>query len=124
MKKIHYYQLPGFEQVYLEDSYVLDIKTHANSVDIFLEAVLTEKHPQYTFPKQNEQYCYRNAHIYFSNVEEVNWAEKSMIPYEDANSEVDYGNIDEFCLVDGYYHITGDWGVLNIVSSAPTFDLL
>ena len=123
MEKIYYDQLPGFEGVYLEDSYVLDIKTDANSVDIFLEAVLTEKHPQYTHPKPNEQYCYRKTHLHFSNVKKVAWAQKSMHPYEDANGEVDYGNIDEFYLVDGHYYLAGDWGALNIVSSKPIVEI-
>ena len=47
-----------------------------------------------------------------------------MVPNEDPSGEVDYGNIDAFYLVDGNYHIAGEWGVLHIVSSAPTFDLL
>lgn len=51
MGKILYHSLPGFEGIYLEDSYVLDIQTEPDSVDIFLEAVLTEKHPRYMSPK-------------------------------------------------------------------------
>ena len=123
MRKIRYHKLPGFEGVYLEDSYVLDIQTEPDCVDIFLEAVLTEKHPRYMSPKLNEQYCYRNAHIYFPNVEKVTWGEKSMTLYKDANGEIDYGNIDTFYFVDGRYHLAGDWGALDIVSSKPIFEI-
>jgi hypothetical protein len=50
-------------------------------------------------------------------------AQKSMHPYKDANSEVDYGNIDEFYFVDGHYYLAGDWGAFNIVSSKPVFEM-
>ena len=123
MGKTCYYRLPGFEAVYLEDSYVLDIRANADSVDIFLDAVLTEQHAQYITPKPTEQYCYRSAHIYFSDVKKVTWVEKSMTPYKDPNGEVDYGNIDTFYFADGHYHLAGDWGVLDIVSPRPRFEL-
>jgi hypothetical protein len=49
-----YYELPSLEHVYLEDSWVLDIQTGPDSVEITLETVLTESHPEYSDPLPDE----------------------------------------------------------------------
>ncbi|SKB11761.1 hypothetical protein PL11201_180015 [Planktothrix sp. PCC 11201] len=49
MDRLNYWQLPGLENIYLEDSYVLGIKTDT-SIEFFLEAILTENHSLYTSP--------------------------------------------------------------------------
>ncbi len=59
--RLDYFNFPGFENIYLEDSYVLEIKTNSTSVEILLEAVLTEQHSLYTNPKNDEQYCYKKS---------------------------------------------------------------
>ena len=46
-----------------------------------------------------------------------------MMSYTDARGTVDYGNIDEFYLTDDHYWLSGDWGKLQIKSSAPSLDL-
>lgn len=124
MKRINYYNLKGFENVYLEDSYVLDIESDEHSVRILLEAVLTEEHPQYTSPLPNEQYCYRKARIVFKDAEKVIWTRKNMRRYTDATGEVDYGNIDTFFSDEGRYHLAGAWGELDIIDSELTFKLI
>lgn len=58
MERLNYWQFPGFENIYLEDSYVLSINDKT-SIQILLEAVLTENHSLYTQPLPEEQYCYR-----------------------------------------------------------------
>ena len=45
-----YYEFPSLEHVYLEDSYVMDIQTDPDAVEISVETVLTETHPQYSDP--------------------------------------------------------------------------
>ena len=42
-----------------------------------------------------------------------------MIPYLDANNEIDFGNIDEFFYEDEFYNLSGDWGTLKIQSAKP-----
>ncbi|HEX2268697.1 MAG TPA: hypothetical protein VHH35_04145 [Pyrinomonadaceae bacterium] len=120
MERIPYYQLEGLEQVYLEDSYVLDLRTEPTSVEFLLRAVLTEEHPLYMSPLPGEQYCYRSALLRFSDVERVEWMEKSIVPSTDATGAVDYGNIDEFYFAGGHYYLSGDWGRLEIKSSPPS----
>lgn len=123
MERIHYYQLEGLEHVYLEDSYVLDIRTDPTSVEFSLCVVLTEDHLLYRSPLPGEQYCYRRGLLRFPNVERVEWLEKSMMPSTDATGAVDYGNIDEFYLADGHYYLSGDWGRLEIKSSPPSLEV-
>lgn len=123
MERVPYYQLQGLEHVYLEDSYVLDIQSSPSSVEFSLSVVLTEQHPLYSSPRPGEQYCYRNGLLRFSNVDRVEWLEKSMIPSTDATGAVDYGNIDEFYLTDKHYYLSGDWGRLKIRSSPPSLEI-
>ena len=124
INKIPYHRLPNFEHLYLEDSYVLNIKVEESSVQIFVEAVLNEGHPQYSAPLPNEQYCYRKACIFFPSVDKVTWVKKIMRPYKDATGKIDYGNIDRFYFSEGHYHLLGDWGEIDIVSSEPKFEFV
>ena len=39
--KLNYFNFEGFEHIYLEDSYVLSIKTDSSSAEFLLEVVLT-----------------------------------------------------------------------------------
>ena len=54
-----YSELQGLEHVYLEDSYVLRIRWTGDAIIFWLEAILTEHHPDYVPPKPGERYCYR-----------------------------------------------------------------
>jgi len=123
MERVPYYELAGLEHVYLEDSYVLDIRTGLASVEFSLSVVLAEQHPLYIAPLPGEQYCYRSGMLRFRSVERVEWVERSMTPYTDSTGAVDYGNIDEFYLTDGHYCLSGDWGRLEIKSSPPLLEL-
>ena len=119
-----YYEFHSLEHVYLEDSWVLDIQTEPDSVEISLETVLTESHPQYSDPPPNKQYCYRNGRICFQNAKRITWIEKSMIPNIEPGSPPDYGNIDVFYFSEGSYRLNGEWGELEIVSCEPLFELV
>jgi hypothetical protein len=119
MSRVEYHEFPGFESIYLEDSYVLDIRTNS-CIEFEVEAALLQSHPLCTKPREGEQYCYRTLSIRFDNVREYSWVEKHMRPIDDPVFGVDYGNIDFFFLEDGRYHIGGEWGALVIVSDVPT----
>ncbi len=122
--RLDYFNFPGFENIYLEDSYVLEIKTNSTSVEILLEAVLTEQHSLYTNPNSNEQYCYKKIVIHFPDAESVIWIDRKMISYTDANGEIDFGNIDEFYLENDFYRLSGDWGELKIKSGKPIIEYI
>ena len=64
--------------MYLEDSFVLNIKAEVNYVEFLLEVVLTENHPLYVPPSSQERYCYKKAKLRFSNAKQITWIKKQM----------------------------------------------
>ena len=120
----HYYEFPSLEHVYLEDSWVLDIQTGPDSVEITLETVLTESHPEYSDPPPDEQYCYRNGRICFQNAKRITWINKSMVPSPELVGPPTYGNVDALYFSEDSYHVTGEWGELDIVSCEPLFEFV
>lgn len=119
MQHLNYWEFNGFENVYLEDSYVLGIHPSTSGFRIRIEAVLTEKHPLYSQPLTGEKYCYRRMTIKFSHPHTYNLVLQNINPIPDPDGRVDYGNIDEFFSDDGKYYIRGEWGELTIVSDPP-----
>ena len=119
MSQTKYSQIPGFEHVYLEDSYVLDIIDSVDTLKILLDVVLTESHPNYSPPKKDEQYCFRRGEILFERVQRIKRVSSSIKASYDANGEIDYGNIDTFYCEGSVYHINGSWGAIEIVSDLP-----
>lgn len=109
--------------VYLEDSYVLDIQEVDGLITFLLEIVLTEKHSLYTQPLIGEQYCYKKGTLTFPNTESYNLVRSNAQPSKDPDGSIDYGNIDEFYFNDGSYTLSGEWGVLNIKSDSPLITL-
>ncbi|GJM41427.1 MAG: hypothetical protein DHS20C20_17090 [Ardenticatenaceae bacterium] len=119
MEKYHYFEFEGFQYVYLEDSFVLEIRESQNEFLLMLEVVLTEKHPLYSLPTPSEMYCYKTASINFPDVKAIDWQVKNSSKYLDANGEYDLGNIDSFFFEGDYYFLDGDWGKVKIKSSKP-----
>lgn len=119
MERLNYWQLPGFENIYLEDSYVLSINANTISIQILLEAILTENHPLYTPALSGEQYCYRQMTVYFPHPQTYDLVLNNISPIADPDGSVDYGNIDDFFMADDKYYLRGEWGELTIVSDPP-----
>ncbi|MDJ0760735.1 MAG: hypothetical protein QNJ19_15170 [Woeseiaceae bacterium] len=119
MKTKPYHELSGFEDIYLEDSFVLNIRQIRNTVEIFLDFVLRETHRSFRPPPPGEKYCYRRGRLVFRNVVCANWEKLSFIGATDATEEADFGNVDEFEFEDGNFYLTGEWGQLSVSSSAP-----
>ncbi|MDB9516437.1 hypothetical protein PN466_05615 [Roseofilum reptotaenium CS-1145] len=124
MQQLEYYKLPGLENVYLEDSYVLEIVEEPTLLRFVLDVVLTEEHPHYQEPKIEEQYCYRQAWLEFSGIEDIIWVKKNIHPFTDATGSLDYGNIDVFYQSNTKYHIEGDWGIMDVTSKKCTLMFL
>jgi len=113
-----YFEWDGFSNVYLEDSFVLQISESRTEFIFDIEIVLTEEHPLFEQPKADERYCYHNGKLLFSGISAVNWKRKSAVSSYDANGEVDYGNIDVLRKVgEELYQVSGDWGDLEITST-------
>jgi len=115
----NYYEFRELRDVYLEDSFVLNISEKSKGIRFLMELVLTENHPMHSTPKPDEMYCYKNAELLFPNATEIDWIEKTLTPSIDALNEVDYGNIDALYFRNDFYHLSGDWGNLKIKSSEP-----
>ena len=119
-----YYEWNKFKNIYLEDSFVLGIEESEKEISFTVEAALTEEHPMYSPPMQNEKYCYKRTKIVFKELKNIKWLEKNNEPFIDADGSEDYGNIDIFELSLEGYHVLGDWGEVIICSEAPTLEWL
>ena len=53
---MNYSEINELKDIYLEDSYVLKILESRNEIIFELDAVLTQNHPAYDFPKLDEKY--------------------------------------------------------------------
>jgi hypothetical protein len=92
-----YEHLPGFEHLYLEDSWVLGVHESADELRFDVEAVLTEDHPEWHPPKTDAVHTYKRLSLVFPNTRNVTWAERMTgPPAVDASGEADYGHIDVF----------------------------
>lgn len=119
-----YTALDQLRHVYLEDSYVLGISESEANVDFLLDLVLTEDHPAYAAPRDDEQYCYRRALLRFPNVTRAAWDTRVVVPARDATGSVDYGSIDTFVVDRRSYRLTGDWGSVTVESDPPVLRML
>ncbi|MEU2014141.1 hypothetical protein [Nocardia sp. NPDC019302] len=112
-----YADYPVLSDLYLEDSYVLEVIERPTEVVFVLDAVLTPEHSMYRAPGAGEQYCYVRGDLIFENASRVEWLEKSFRKYKDASGSEDMGNIDVLTNTDGVYYLEGDWGKVRIWSA-------
>lgn len=120
----NYWAVPGFEDLYLEDSWVLGIRPGGGTLTISADLVLRESHPAYRAPRPGEQYCYRKGLITFDDVTALSWADRGHVPATDAAGEEDLGSFDQFEVEDGSYVLAGDFGRIVLTSKPPTVALL
>jgi hypothetical protein len=121
----NYNIVTGFEDIYLEDSWVLGIRLEPGLALFEVELVILESHPRYTTPRPGEQYCYLRGQIRFEGVSSVRWTGQGVVkPAVDATGEVDYGAIDAFDAFDTHCELEGDFGRLEIESPWPSLNIL
>jgi hypothetical protein len=114
-----YHELPGFENVYLEDSWVLGVIESPSELRLDLDMVLTEQHPRWTPPKPDEVYSHLPAALVFAKPRRVEWTRQAGRPATDASGEIDWGNIDSFVWDDSRYMLEGDWGGVIVEGDPP-----
>lgn len=112
--KQSYLELPGFEFVFLEESFVTDVVARPSSVRFSCSFVLTEHHPLYFDPRPNEFYCYLDGILLFEGVSALEWVNQATSPWVDASGELDYGNIDSLEFESNQYFLEGDWGAMTV----------
>ncbi|MGI8748014.1 MAG: hypothetical protein ACR2J4_06665 [Deinococcus sp.] len=117
------YSLHG---VFLDDSSVLRVVVIYREVRIMLLAVLLSSHPQFEAPPKNQVWCYKRAELFFGDVASVSWTGQDMTSATtvDETGEEDIGTIDGVEYENETFRLRGDFGVIEIESSAPIFRLL
>ncbi len=104
-----------FRNIYLEDSFVLEIIETSILLSFKIEFVLGEQHLLYKKPNINEAYCYCLGYMKFINPTNVKWEKKNFdFTSIDANGEKDLGNIDLFYKENDFYFLEGDWGKVSL----------
>ncbi|KOV73382.1 MULTISPECIES: hypothetical protein [unclassified Streptomyces] len=120
----NYTSFPGFEDISLEDSYVLDIVVHPAVLILKLDVLLLPGHPEHRLPAPGERACFRQATVVFSSVRDLHWTGQSVIrPAIDASGSADYGSVDSLTRVDNSYRILGDWGEISLQADAPSLSI-
>lgn len=112
-------------EIYLEDSWVLDIAAAEHGVVFRLDAVLTPSHPRYHPPSPGEQYRYLRATLTVVSAGRFLLRRSDAPAATDASGEVDFGNIDVFTAVDWdgerAWKVSGDWG--DLLTVEPSVDI-
>lgn len=112
---IGYEGIDSLKNYYLEDSYVMNIERYGSIVKLIVDLVLTENHPLYRSPKNDENYCYRRGEILFEDISCVDMNIKDIVPSIDLSGDYDFGNIDIFSILeDGRYYLEGSWGDMSL----------
>ena len=114
----HYSEWSEFRDVYLEDSFVLDIREGIKSIEFDMEIVLTETHSLYSDPPFGTQYCYRNGLIRFNRPARSDWQRSLLVPAVSADNSLDYGNIDNLSKLNNVYHLEGEWGKMSLAADS------
>jgi hypothetical protein len=117
---ISYQEWPGFEDIYLEDSFVETIEFKRGTLAFRMDMVLCESHPSYIPPAADEQHCYNTCYIIFPNIINIEWKEMRIVPSRDPDGSIDFGSIDRLVAVaDDQFEMEGDWGVITVNSDRP-----
>jgi hypothetical protein len=109
-----YTDLPGFEALVLEESYVLGVQATPGSVTFDIDLALTPEHPAYTPPPASETECFRVGRVRFVDVRELAWHGQGAVPATDASGERDFGHIDSLVWDDDTFKLEGDWGRMEV----------
>lgn len=112
----NYFELDEFQNIYLEDSFVINIQETKSDITFNCDFVLLEKHKLYSIPKNDEQYCYLKGYIRLSNIYQINWIKRNENVFSNDCYDNDYGNIDIFHIDNEKYYLQGDWGEVVIYS--------
>lgn len=115
----YFESIKALSDIYLEDSYVLEIRQRGSEIEFEMEFVLRTGHILYESPRIDEMYCYRRGILRLSNCDDVRML-KSVKANEDASGEIDLGNIDRFDLDGERIEMSGDWGELSLKSNQIT----
>ncbi|MCE1177656.1 MAG: hypothetical protein LWW86_01275 [Micrococcales bacterium] len=112
----HYSDLDGFADLYLEDSWVLDLVARPGVFEVEADLVLRQGHSEYVPPLAGEQYCYRKGVISFSAVSDLEWTHQGAPAAVDATGTTDFGTFTMFGTTPDGYLLDGDFGTIRIAT--------
>lgn len=118
-----YTALAGFEEVVLEESYVLTIEATPGVVTFRMDLSLTPRHSAYVKPSPLDAGCFKLGRIRFIDVHELAWRGQGLAPARDASGELDYGHIDSFSWDGQRFELAGDWGTMVLSASRPILEV-
>jgi hypothetical protein len=121
---LSYENLPGLEDVCLEDSFVREIVETDDYTSLTLLAALTRDHPARHRARPTDAHSYVTATLTFPNVRARVWRARASQRFVDAEGAVDYGNVDRFESDRGAYVLEGEWGTVEIRSDPPELLIL
>lgn len=105
--------------VVLEDSWVLSLSRDDQSLAFDLEVALSPDHQHYRPPAPGEQHCYLRAQLCIGG--DMTCAMSDAPPATDARGSKDHGHIDVWTVdEDGVSRLEGDWGTVEVRSTAVT----
>lgn len=118
-----YWDIAGFGSLYLEDSWVLDVRVSPGAVVLDCDLVLRPGHLLYREPVPGERYCYRRGRICFTSVDAINWREQppASTVTRNATGEIDYDSIDRFTASDSGYRLVGGFGRMDVTTAELPF---
>jgi len=111
--------IESFDNILLEDSFVLSWHQEANVLTFRVLASLLQSHTDASMPVAGEWACYKPGIIEFSGVTSVNGLlpQESVISTTDPDGSLDYGTIDGLSQTGpGEYRIIGDFGVVTVAA--------
>lgn len=115
--KMNWNQIELFKGIDLNDSFVLDWSQEGDLLRIELEASIWPDSIYYSKPENGEYTCYRKATLMFKGVQSIVGLKpiESVPPTTDPDGTTDFGNIDTLSQTESGFHLSGDFGLVNII---------
>ena len=111
----------AFDEILLEDTYVLGWNQTPDSLTFTVLASLLQSHPPATPPLAGEWACYTSGVIRFSGVSSVTGLlqQELVPPASDPDGSIDFGCIDDLSHISpGEFRIAGEFGIVTIAATA------
>jgi hypothetical protein len=118
-----YADLPGFEALVLEESYVLGIQASPGSLTLDVDLALMPEHPLYAPPPATETECFRTGRIRFIQVRRLVWDDQGAPPATDASGDADFGHIDSLVWDGNTFKLEGDWGRMEVCAARAEVEI-
>jgi len=100
--------------ILFSSSYLLALRIEPYFLELKMDFALTPEHPRYIAPGGREQECYARGRLLLQGFVNIEWTATGNIPSHDATGEVDFGTLDEFVQIGGFWQLSGDFGSMRL----------